>query len=122
MGFPGRLTLLFPLYFLFNLVMPPRRSSTRKALALELSVTAESVEARIKRIRPEGLVGSVGVYAASPSPSGVAGPAAAASVSFQRTPARSDAPVVRKLWCGSIAHVADALQLVERMLWLGSTS
>jgi hypothetical protein len=91
--------------------MPPRRPHHLKGLPLTLASTTESLEARVKRLRPN--VNSnvstppVAACVGTPSP-GVAG--SAAGVQATSTPGlRRDAPLVRNLRRGCFVAAEDAL-------------
>ena len=91
--------------------MPPRRPSHLKGLPLTLASTTESIEARVKRLRPSessnGSTPNDDARVGTPSP-GVA----SSSAGVQATPTqglRHDAPNARNLRRGSFTDVAAAL-------------
>ena len=95
--------------FLFK--MPPRRASHLENLPLTLASTAESIEARVKRLRPSD---SGNVVAPAPVACvGTPSPGVASSVVGGRAlpvpGLRNDAPVVRNLRRGSFLTAAEAL-------------
>jgi hypothetical protein len=91
--------------------MPPRRPLHLKHLPLTLASSSESIESRIKRLRPsEAVSGGAPVVAAcvGTSSSEVAGPVSGAQRSVT-SGVRSDAPLVRNVRRGSFINAADAL-------------
>ena len=95
-------------------IMPPRRPPARKGLPLTFAAHTESIEARIKRLRPNsnGLDDPVDFGARVGTP--VAGVASLASSSAAPSTEhlRGDAPVVRNLHRGSFSTAAAALAQV----------
>ena len=92
--------------------MPPRRASHLKGAPLTLASTAESIEARIKRLRPSSPVdgGPPNDVARAGTQLGVA--SASAGGQAQVTEGlRPDAPVVRNLRRGSFLAAAEALSV-----------
>ena len=92
--------------------MPPRRSSYLKGAPLTLASTAESIESRVKRLRPSftGDGGTPNVVARAGTQSGVA--SSSAGVQALTTEGlRGDAPTVRSVKRGSFNEAAAALAL-----------
>jgi hypothetical protein len=91
--------------------MPPRRAAHLRGLPLTLVSTAESVEARVKRLRPQDQVSEgLPVVAAcvGTSPWGVAS-SAAGVLAWSTEGLRADALVVRNVRRGSFLLAADTL-------------
>ena len=87
--------------------MPPRRSAQRKNLPMLIGDPCESIESRLKRLRPD-LSQNTSV---APTTPGTQVPRASTPIVAQ-IPARSDAPVARNLRRGSAADAAAALGTV----------
>ena len=90
--------------------MPPRRSAYLKGVPLTLASTAESIESRVKRLRPcstsDG--GPPSVDARVGTQSGVAS-SSAGGQALTTEGLRRDAPVVRNVRRGSFNEAASAL-------------
>jgi hypothetical protein len=94
--------------------MPPRRPPHRKGLPLTFPAHSESIEARIKRLRPnsDGPVDLLDCGArVGTSVLGVAS-SSSSSTTANAQQVRRDAPVVRNLHRGSFSTAADALAQV----------
>jgi hypothetical protein len=92
--------------------MPPRRASYLKGVPLTLASSAESIEARVKRLRPSsfGDGSTPNVDARVGTQSGVA--SSSAGVQAHVTEGlRGDVPVVRNVRRGSFNEAASALAL-----------
>jgi hypothetical protein len=88
--------------------MPPR-SSHRRGLPLSLSASSESIEDRIKRLRPNPAGEGLGLSEAPLTARGSSSSGAAASTGTAASYLRGDAPVVRNVRRGSAAGALDAL-------------
>jgi hypothetical protein len=99
--------------------MPPRRPAFLKGVPLTLASTAESVESRVKRLRPPVIFdeGPPNVVARVGTQSGVASSSAGGQVNPTEG-LRSDAPVVRNVRRGSYLDAVNALESggAERVL------
>jgi hypothetical protein len=84
--------------------MPPRRSSCRKSLPLLVGDPYESIESRLKRLRPD----DTQIPSAVPATCGTSVPRASTPAKAA-IPSRSDAPVVRNLRRGTVADAAAAV-------------
>jgi hypothetical protein len=88
--------------------MPPR-SAHRRGLPLSLSASSESIEDRIKRLRPNPSGIEPGAAEAPQSTQGVSTSVSASSSGNAVSYLRSDAPVVRNVRRGSAVGALDAL-------------
>jgi hypothetical protein len=91
--------------------MPPRRAAHFRGLPLTLASTAESVEARVKRLRPQDHVNDSPPAVAAcvgTSPWEVASSAAGVQAGSTEG-VRADAPIVRNVRRGSFLMAADSL-------------
>jgi hypothetical protein len=92
--------------------MPPRRASFLKGVPLTLASTAESIEARAKRLRPSSTEDgrTPNVDARAGTQSGVASSSAGVQAPATEGP-RRDVPVVRNVRRGSFNDAAASLAL-----------
>ena len=84
--------------------MPPRRSACRKSLPILVGNPYESIESRLKRLRPDDTQNASAAPTTRGTPVPRASPPAKAAI-----PTRSDAPVVRHLRRGAVADAAAAV-------------